>query len=107
MNADLRPSKSEIQFLTLAHNRFDDVFEEVMADDFWQRDAWYRFAKLREGFAVYSEIMNYEPIKWVLEDLKKSRPPMEAEIASELFKVIRNVLLHFPFFDQWDDVWIN
>jgi len=32
---------------------------------------------------------------------------MEAEIGSELFKFIRNVINHFPFYDRWDDVWIN
>lgn len=107
MSTDLRPNKAELEFLSLAYNRFYDVYDEVMNDAFWQRDAWYRFSKVKDGFAVYSELLNYEPIKWVLEDLKKSRPPMEAEIASDLFKFIRNVLLHFPFFDGWDDVWIS
>jgi len=32
---------------------------------------------------------------------------MEAEIASELFKFIRNVVTHFPFFDSWDAVWVD
>ena len=32
---------------------------------------------------------------------------MEAEIGSELFKFIRNTATHFPFFDSWDDVWVN
>ncbi len=32
---------------------------------------------------------------------------MEAEIGSELFKFIRNVLVHFPFFRSWDEVWIT
>lgn len=38
---------------------------------------------------------------------KKNRPPMEAEIGSELFKCIRNIFAHFPFFESWDDVWVN
>jgi len=107
MNTDLRPNKSELEFLTLAYNRFYDIFGEVMQDIFWQKDEWYRFSKVKDGFAIYSELLNYEPIKWVIEDLKRSRPPMEAEIATELFKFIRNVLLHFPFFDAWDKVWIT
>ena len=32
---------------------------------------------------------------------------MESEIGSELFKFIRNVVYHFPFFNSWDSVWIN
>jgi hypothetical protein len=52
---------------------------------------WYRFSKIKDTFAVYTELLNYEPMKYVIEYLKKFRPPMEAEIASELFKFIRNV----------------
>lgn len=32
---------------------------------------------------------------------------MEGEIGSNLFKFIRNIFAHFPFFDSWDEVWIN
>lgn len=78
-----------------------------MDDSFWVKDSWYRFSKEKDGFGVYSELLNYEPLGWVLENLKISRPPMEAEIAKELFKFIRNVIIHFPFFDSWNDVWFN
>ncbi|MDD5509673.1 MAG: hypothetical protein PHI12_02500 [Dehalococcoidales bacterium] len=107
MQSELRPNKSEIQFLTLAYNRFYDIFEEVMVDSFWGKNSWYRFSKVKDGFAVYSELLNYEPLQWVLEDMKMSRQPMEAEIAKELFKFVRNVIIHFPFFDSWDDVWFS
>lgn len=107
MQENLRPNKAEIQFLTLAYNRFYDIFEEVMDDSFWEKDAWYRFSKVKDGFGVYSELLNYEPIGWVLENMKSSRPPIEAEIGRDLFKFIRNVIVHFPFFASWDDVWVN
>ena len=107
MQESLRPNKAELQFLTLSYTRFHDVFEEVMDDSFWEKDERYRFSRVKDGFAVYSELLNYEPIKWVLENMKTSRPPMEAESCSELFKFIRNVIIHFPFFDSWDDVWVN
>ena len=107
MKNQLRPNQAETQFLTLAYNRFYDIFAEVMDDSFWKKDSWYRFSKVKDGFGVYSELMNYEPLRWVLVNIKISRPPMEAEIARELFKFIRNVIIHFPFFDSWDDVWVN
>jgi len=107
MPNDSRPNQAELQFLTLAYNRFYDIFTEVMDDSFWVKDPWYRFSKVKDGFGVYSELLNYEPLGWVLENLKISRPPMEAEIAKELFKFIRNVIIHFPFFDSWDDIWVN
>ena len=84
MQNQLSPNQAEIQFLTLAYNRFYDIFAEVMDDSFWDKDSWYRFSKVKDGFGVYSELMNYEPLRWVLENMKISRPPMEAEIAKEL-----------------------
>ncbi len=107
MRNDLRPNKAELEFLTLAYNRFYDIFEEVMSDSFWEKNECYRFSLVKDGFAVYSELLNYEPIKWVIEHIKKSRPPMEGEIGSGLFKFIRNVIMHFPFFDSWNEVWVN
>jgi hypothetical protein len=107
MDQFIRPTLAEIEFLTLSYNRFYDIFDEVMSDNFYDKDDWYRFSKIKDAFAVYTELLNYEPLKIVIEQIKTARPPMEAEIGSELFKFIRNIITHFPFFDRWDDVWIN
>jgi len=32
---------------------------------------------------------------------------MESEIGSKLFKFIRNIIAHFPFYDTWDEVYIT
>lgn len=104
---DLRPNESEKLFLSLAYNRFYDLYKEVMEDSFWDKEGIYRFSKVTAGFTVYCEVLNYEPIQWVIDHLKKTRPPMEAEIGSDLFKFVRNVIAHFPFFETWDDVWLN
>lgn len=103
----MRPSKKEIAYLTLAYNRFYDIFEEVFVPEFWHKNKYYRYCKIKDAFSVYSELLNYEPIQSFIETLRETRPPMEAEISSELFKFIRNVISHFPFFDGWDDVWIS
>jgi len=107
MTEETRPNKAEKEFLTLAYNRFYDIFEEVMGDSFWDKEEWYRFSKVKDGFAVYSELLNYPSIKWVIEHIKKVRPPMEAEIGGELFRFIRNIIIHFPFFESWNEVWVN
>jgi hypothetical protein len=78
-----------------------------MNDSFWKNKPSYRFAKIKDVFAIYSELLNYEPIKWTIDQLRTSRPPMEAEIGSEVFKFVRNVFAHFPFFDTWDEVHIS
>lgn len=103
----LRPNKAEKDFLNLAYSRFYDIFDEIIEDSFWEKDEKYRFSRIKDIFYVYSELLSYEPIKWVIEHLKTIRPPMEAEICGELFKFIRNVISHFHFFDRWEEVWID
>lgn len=107
MDTDIRPNKSELKFLTYAYNRFYDIYDEALTKEFWNRDPYYRFSIVKDAYAIYSELLNYEPLKWELKEIKKKRPPMEAEIQSELFKFIRNIFAHFPFFCSWDDVWID
>jgi hypothetical protein len=107
MNENLKPNSSETEFLTLAYNRFYDLFEEIFDDSFWNKSDWERFSKVSQTFSIYAELLNYEPLKWVIKELKTERPPMESEIGSEFFKFVRNVFSHFPFFEKWDDVWIK
>lgn len=107
MISNLKPNKSELEFLTLAYDKFYDIFDEVFRDDFWKKDSYYRFSKVKDAFCIYAELLNYEPIKWVLQEIKEKRPPMESEIGSELFKFVRNVFSHFPFFNYWNEVWIS
>jgi hypothetical protein len=104
---EIRPTKAEELFLGLAYNRFYDLFEEVMKDNFWYKEPWYRFSKVSQAFAVYAELLAYEPLAYVLNAMKEQRPPMEAEIGGPLFKFVRNVLAHFPIFESWDEVWIS
>ncbi len=104
---NLKPNEAEELFLKLSYNRFYDLFEEVMSDSFWNLDDWQRFSKVSHGFSVYAELLNYEPLRHVLNAMKTMRPPMEAEIGGELFKFVRNVLAHFPLFETWDKVWLN
>ncbi|MCG8429607.1 MAG: hypothetical protein MJA29_00310 [Candidatus Omnitrophica bacterium] len=103
----MRPNKSEELFLSMGYNRFYDLFKEIVKDDFWKNKDSYRFCKVSNIFAVYSELLTYEPFKYVLEAIKQQRPPMESEIGGPLFKFIRNILIHFPLFETWNDVWVS
>lgn len=102
-----RPTKAEELFLSLGYNRFYDLFDEVMEDNFWDKEDWYRFSRVSNIFAVYAELLTYEPLKYVLEAIKTQHPPMEAEIGGPLFKFIRNIFAHFPIFERWNDVWVS
>jgi len=102
-----KPSEQELVFLTQAYNFFYDICEEMRSESFWQKDPYYRFSRVRDAFLVYSEVLEYEPVGYFLEALKKARPPMEAELSKEFFLFIRNLLIHFPFFKSWDEVLFN
>ncbi len=104
----LMPNEKEIEVLTLFYNRFYDLFDEIVKDDFFNKDAKIRFLKLREAFSIYKELLSYEPIKAYIGWMRKGgRPPLESIIADDLFSFIRNILLHFPIFDTWNEVYIN
>lgn len=107
MPEELRPNEAEKEFLNLAYNRFYDIYDEIDSESFWGKDSWYRFYKIRDAFLIYAEVLHYPPIEWVFEQIKKTRPPSEAEIGKGLFKLIRNIFAHMPFFEKWDEVWIN
>ncbi|WEB81035.1 hypothetical protein [Vagococcus lutrae] len=104
----IKPNEKEKEALSLFYNRFYDLYEEIIRDDFINKEANIRFFKLREVFSIYKELLSYKPIRMYLEWMKKGgRPHLEGIIADELFSFIRNLLLHFPIFDTWDEVYIN
>jgi uncharacterized protein YjgD (DUF1641 family) len=100
---NLKPNAAEQVFLGFAYSRFIDLFKEIDAAEFWERDAKYRFSRIRDVFSVYSELLNYEPIQHILKEVE-SRRIVESELGKELFQMIRNLIAHFPFFDTWDEI---
>ena len=104
-NQNIKPNEKERIALDLFYNRFYDLYEELSHSDFFKNKPSYRFYKIREIFSVYKELLGYEPIKHHIEFIKKTRPPLEGIIVSELFSFIRNLLLHFPLFDDLNDVY--
>jgi len=99
-----RPTTKELEFLNKAYGSFLNVYEEIKMDSFWNQDSYYRLSKIRDAILIYSEILEYEPVGWFLEALKKLRPPMEAELSKEYLLFIRNIFVHFPFFKSWDEI---
>lgn len=100
----MKPTPEEVEFLKRAYNHFFDIFDEIFDDPFWVKDPYYRFSKIRDAFLIYSELLEYEPIGWIIDVVKKVRPQMEGELSKEFVLFIRNLLIHFPLFNQWNDV---
>ncbi len=104
MNEAIHPTPNEVEFLNLSFDRFLNLFEEIMPDEFWNQPADFRFSRTKDLFAVYSEILKYPPVQWVIDADKR---PNHSDVGRDLFKLIRHILMHFPFFEKWDDVWIT
>lgn len=104
---ELLPTQEELEFLNLSYNKFLDIYDEIFKENFWTLEAQIRFYKEVKMFSIYSELLNYEPIIKYIQYLKRSRPPMESELSSKFNKFIRNLLIHYPLFDSWDEVYIN
>lgn len=106
--SEIKPNKKEKVALNLLYNRFYDLYEELSQEEFFQLKPRERFQKVREIFSVYKEPLGYEPIKQHIQYMKEgARPPLEGFIVDDLFSFVRNVLLHFPIFDDWDSVYIT
>ena len=106
-NHNKKPNEKEKIALGLFYNRFYDLYEELSHDDFFKNKSSYRFYMIREIFSVYKELLGYKPIQYHIELIKKTRPPLEGIIVNDLFSFIRNLLLHFPIFNNWNDVYIS
>ena len=98
------PSESEAEFLKLSYKFIYDIFDEVENKSFWDKDPYYRFSRVRDALLVYSELLQYKPIDFVINIIRKLRPPIEAELSREYLLFIRNLLTHFPLFQKWAEV---
>lgn len=107
MDERSHPTESESIFLELAFNKFHSIFYEVFDENFWSKDEYYRFSRIKEAFSIYGEVLNYEPIKRYMDFVEHNRPPMQIKINKDLFRCMRNLLAHFPLFDSWKEVWFN
>ncbi|AKF93746.1 hypothetical protein [Brevibacillus laterosporus] len=104
MSEQIHQTEIENEFLNIAYNRFYDLYEEIMDESFWNKDAKYRLFRVKEVFSVYFELLKYPPIKWVI---GRERRPNFADVGMDLMKFVRNMVQHFPYFDSWDDIWIR
>jgi hypothetical protein len=92
------PKQNQIHFLNLAFSRYHKVIDELDVS----KSEKENFLLIKEVLSIYTELERYWPVHQTL----KAAPENFQQIAS-LFKVIRNLVLHFPFFDSWSDIQFN
>lgn len=107
MKDEMYSHKGEKEFCELASKKINNIFFEVTNEEFWEKDANYRFSKIKNAFAIYYELLNYDKIKEARSRIKRNNIEIVDEITCRFFKTIRNLLLHFPVFDKWNEVWIK
>ena len=95
------PSTIETEFLNLAYNLFYDLCDECFSPRGKSKRA--RFSAISRAFAIFSECLNYEPLKYYIEYIEKSRPPGDIQ-SIRFFEIVRHILIHFPFFTKWSEV---
>jgi hypothetical protein len=95
------PNQQEEEFLRLAVNKFLDISEELLSKP--SIDAELRFGLILKMMAIYTETLNYVPIKKYLEHIETNRPPGEFT-AYKYFEIVRHILLHFNFYSTWNEV---
>jgi hypothetical protein len=95
------PTKDEEVFLNIGYSRFLDLYDETMTDSFWCKKPATRLHTIKDVFSVYTELIQYEPLKFLLEN--NPRPHYQM-VGKDLMKFIRNILFHFPFYAEWSDI---
>ena len=107
LEEDIKPNKKEYKFLNLAYNRFFELTDKISDENFWEKSSEIRLLYIKDLISIYTELLNYEPIQHFIEEIRKKRPPLETEISSDLLKFIRNIFVHFPVFNSWNEMYIN
>lgn len=102
---NIKPNEKELIFLNLSYNRFYDLYEKLESNKD-KLSSEEKFSLLKNIFQIYNECLRYEPIQYFLRLLEKKRPPGEI-MSLKYFKVIRHILVHFPFFNKWNDMYIT
>lgn len=103
-------NESERQFLVIAYDRLKTIHKEICfkKSEFWQKESYYRFSRIKEAFALFAEISSHRSVKTFVNVLdiyhEKFLFPF---LTNEVFRFIRNVISHFPLYDSWDEVWIS
>jgi hypothetical protein len=101
------PTIQEYNFLELAYARFEKIWQIYTKGDFYAQSAEYRFFCLKDAFSIYSEVITYQPLRDYLCGLEIAKNNHWNILNVDLPKVVRNIILHFPFFTKWEDVYIN
>jgi hypothetical protein len=91
-------------FLKLLNERFLKLRKKIMDDKFLLINEDIRFSIIKEVLIVYSELLEGKRIKGLIKDKKSCKEDKDDLFEYDFFIFIRNLLIHFPLYDNWDEV---
>lgn len=70
------------------------------------------FQLVRDSCVLINELLSYVSIKekilnMAIETTNDSDNKLDVQAKYDTFKMLRNLFIHFPIFDRWDEVYIN
>lgn len=98
-------NEHEAMFVSMAMQRFHELIEKLNTGEMSPE---YRLFYIKELYSIFAELDNIPFIK----KYKADPPPTQEKIDTikgldQTVKFVRNVLLHFPLFNTWDEIWIS
>lgn len=98
-------TEEEIEYLTLTVTRLKELGRIIFNEPFLNFSPKKRLSILKDLYSVYSEIYSMKFFK----EIHGTDPLLIdfGDFQKHLVKMIRNVLMHFPYFDSWDEVHIK
>jgi hypothetical protein len=99
--AEIHPTSEELRLLKIGYSRFLDLYTEIIDDEFLKKHAGYRLRGIKDICTVYTELLKYPPLADVFVTETRQNYSL---IGKEFILFLRNVLLHFPYFEKWSEI---
>lgn len=94
-------TKDSLIRLNLFYSKFNSLYLQFNRKEFWDYNEKERFKILKEILGIFGELKNFKPIKQYKNEHRFGSSVIE------LFVVLRHLLVHFPYFDRWNEVWFT
>lgn len=118
MNKIIFKNKSEEYMVNNLANRIREImssFEDPFDLDCWANqygDSQEKYLQLKECCLLINELLSYKPINNKLLDMANNDTSdkdnkTNNDIKYEMFTILRNIFIHFPNFQTWNEIYIN
>lgn len=98
----------EHDFLEIGVEKIGKIYDEIYDEEsFFKNSPEIRFYKYKEIFTLYFELITHEKMQKAIKEMKQNEYVKIEPYYYEFFSFIRNVIIHFPIYTTWDEVYID